>query len=51
MYDEQSERKYVKWSVNLDAILKNYENIIGFDEEGLSSFKGPCMFLNGGLSL
>ena len=50
VYDEASERKFVKWCVNLDAILSNYEHIIGFDTE-MRPFNGPALFLNGGLSV
>ena len=33
VYDEESDRKYVKWCVNLDAILNNIDNLVGFDED------------------
>ena len=32
VYDEASESKFVKWCVNLDGIIANIENIIGFDD-------------------
>ena len=51
VYDEKSERKFVKWCVNLDSILNNYENLIGFDEDSLTNYKGPTLFLNGALSV
>jgi pimeloyl-ACP methyl ester carboxylesterase len=41
----------VKWCVNLDAILLNYDKIIGFEEEGLEQYEGPSLFLNGALSV
>jgi len=50
VYDEQSERKFVKWCVNLDAVLHNIENIVGF-EENLPEYGGPALFLNGSLSV
>ena len=50
MYDEASDRKFVKWCVNLDAIIHNIENIIGFEEK-LRPYRGPSLFLNGSLSL
>eukprot|EP00347_Sterkiella_histriomuscorum_P021002 403335639 len=50
VYDESNERKFVKWCVDLDSILLNYENIIGFDDR-LNPFEGPSLFLNGSLSV
>ena len=50
VYDEANDRKFVKWCVNLDAIINNAEKIIGFDTE-LRPFIGPTLFLNGGLSV
>jgi len=50
VYDEGSDRKFVKWCVNLDSIIANIENIIGFEEK-LRPFEGPTLFINGGLSL
>ncbi len=50
VYDEASDRKFVKWCVNLDAIISNIENIIGFEEK-LRPYSGPTLFLNGSLSL
>lgn len=50
VYDEASERKFVKWCVNLDAILNNVDKIIGFDHE-LRPYMGPTLFLNGSLSV
>ena len=50
VYDEANERKFVKWCVNLEAILHNSENIIGFDDK-LHPFEGPTLFLNGALSV
>lgn len=41
----------MKWCVNLDAILQNYESIIGFDFENLEPFMNPTLFLNGALSV
>jgi endo-1,4-beta-mannosidase len=52
VYDEASERKFVKWCVNLDAIINNIDSIIGFDEgEPLKPYTGPSLFINGGLSV
>ena len=50
VYDEANESKFVKWCVNLDAIIANIENIIGFDDQ-LRPFEGPTLCLNGGLSV
>ncbi len=50
VYDEASDRKFVKWCVNLDAIISNIENIIGFEDK-LRPYEGPTLFLNGGMSL
>ena len=50
VYDEASESKYVKWCVNLDAIIANIENIIGFNDQ-LRPYQGPTLCLNGGLSI
>jgi hypothetical protein len=50
VYDETNERKFVKWCVDLDSILLNYENIIGFDDK-LTPYSGPALFLNGSLSV
>ena len=50
VYDEVSDRKFVKWCVNLDAIIHNIENIIGFEDK-LRPYQGPTLFLNGSLSL
>ena len=50
VYDEASDRKFVKWCVNLDAIIHNIENIIGFEDK-LRPYQGPALFLNGSLSL
>ena len=50
VYDESTDRKFVKWCVNFDSILLNYEHIIGFDEK-LHQFKGHTLFLNGSLSV
>jgi hypothetical protein len=50
VYDETNDRKFVKWCVNLDAILLNYENIIGFDDK-LNAYNGPALFLNGSMSV
>lgn len=50
VYDESNDRKFVKWCVNLDAILLNYESIIGF-EDRLEPYTGPALFLNGSLSV
>ena len=33
VYDEATDRKFVKWCVNLDAIIHNIENIIGFEDK------------------
>jgi hypothetical protein len=33
VYDEASDRKFVKWCVNLDSIIANIENLVGFDGE------------------
>lgn len=51
VYDEASESKYVKWCVNLDAIIANIDNITGFDEDSLRPYEGPTLCLNGGLSV
>lgn len=50
VYDEASDRKFVKWCVNLEAIINNAEKIIGFDTE-LRPYSGPTLFLNGSLSV
>ncbi|CDW84368.1 alpha beta hydrolase [Stylonychia lemnae] len=50
VYDESNDRKFVKWCVDLDAILLNYENIIGFDDK-IEPYQGPSLFLNGSLSV
>lgn len=50
VYDEASDRKFVKWCVNLDAIISNIDNIIGFEEE-MRPYTGPSLFINGGLSV
>jgi pimeloyl-ACP methyl ester carboxylesterase len=50
VYDEASDRKFVKWCVNLDSIIQNIESIIGFDDT-LRPFTGPTLFLNGSLSV
>lgn len=50
VYDEASERKFVKWCVNLDAIINNIENIIGFEDK-MKPYEGPALFLNGSLSV
>ena len=36
--------------MDLDSILLNYENIIGFDDK-LNQYSGPALFLNGSLSV
>lgn len=40
----------MKWCVNLDAIIGNIESIVGFPEN-LTPYKGPALFINGGLSV
>ncbi len=50
VYDETNERKFVKWCVNFDSILLNYENIIGFEDK-LRPYDGPTLFINGSLSV
>jgi hypothetical protein len=46
-----SERKSVKWSVNLDSILLNIDSIIGFEDDSMHPFTGPSLFINGSLSV
>jgi esterase len=50
VYDGASDRKFVKWCVNLDSILENIEQLVGFESD-LRPYKGPALFLNGGLSV
>lgn len=51
VYDEDSDNKYVKWCINLDAILKNIHNLVGFEDEELKPYLKPTMFINGSLSV
>lgn len=50
VYDEASERKFVKWCVNLDSIISNLESLVGF-EENLRPYTKPALFINGALSV
>lgn len=50
VYDETNERKFVKWCVNLEAILGNLEKLVDFESD-LKPYNGPTLFLNGGLSV
>lgn len=48
VYDSQTDNKTVKWSVNLDAIINNFPNIVGFnDDKSLQAYRGPSLFVNG----
>ena len=40
----------MKWCVNFDSILHNFDNIVGFDEQ-MKPYTGPTLFLNGSLSI
>ena len=54
VYDEATDRKFVKWCVNFDAITKNIDRIIGFDDDEdvkLRPYNGKALFLNGALSV
>ncbi len=51
VYDEANDRKFVKWCVNLDSIIANIDNIVGFENEPLRPYSGPALFLNGSLSV
>jgi pimeloyl-ACP methyl ester carboxylesterase len=35
----------------MDAIILNYDNIIGFDEDKLEPYLGPALFINGQVSV
>jgi hypothetical protein len=38
----------VTWCVDLDAIISNIENIVGFDDDKkLKEYLGPSLFING----
>lgn len=48
VYDEKTENKTVKWSVNLDSIILNFTKIVGFnDDKTLNAYSGPSLFVNG----
>jgi len=50
VYDEASDRKFVKWCVNLESIIANLESLVGFDP-ALKPFTKPSLFINGALSV
>ena len=52
IYDPDTDNKKVKWCINLDAIIDNFANIVGFnDGMQLQQFKGPSLFVNASLSI
>mmetsp|Transcript_16504 Transcript_16504/g.28029 ORF Transcript_16504/g.28029 Transcript_16504/m.28029 type:complete len:228 (+) Transcript_16504:349-1032(+) len=51
VYDQKTDNKTVKWCVNLDAIINNFDSISGFNDDGsLSPYTGPSLFINGSYS-
>ena len=51
IYDP-ADRNRVKWCVNLDSLINNIENIIGFNNDNeLQPYTGPSLFINGKLSV
>jgi len=51
VYDEATNNKTVKWCVNLDAIIDNFQNITGFNcDLDLNAYNGPSLFVNGSFS-
>ena len=52
VYDPDSDNKTVKWCINLDALVNNFENIVGFDDDKtLKPFPGPALFANGSVTV
>ena len=49
VYDENTNNKTVKWCVNLDAVIDNFSNITGFNND-LKPYEGPSLFVNGSFS-
>jgi len=52
-YSEEDDHKTVKWTVNLDSIIDNIDNLTGysFTKQELPKYTGPTFFLNGTLSV
>jgi len=52
VYDPDSDNKAVKWCINLDALVNNFDNIVGFDDDKkLKPFPGPALFANGSVTV
>lgn len=49
-YTDSSEHQTVKWCVNLDALIKNIDSIVGYPTAE-TKYMGPTFFLNGSLSV
>ena len=51
VYTEASDYKTVEWSVNLDALVSNFDSIVGYNNSYSPKYKGLAYFLNGSLSV
>ena len=51
IYTEESDYKTVDWSVNLDALIDNFDSISGYDTSHTPKYNGLAYFLNGELSV
>lgn len=51
VYTEADDHQTVEWSINMDAIMANLDNIVGYPRGVHTKYPGPAYFLNGSLSV